>query len=56
MFIHRDRDNPDRENQADIVIAKHRNGPVGEVALQFFGAYQQFADLPMRPGAPASTF
>jgi len=30
-------------------VAKHRNGPTGEVALQFFGPYQQFADLPIRP-------
>src|SRR5712692_1282974 len=49
MFISRDRDSEDRRDQADIIIAKHRNGPTGEVALQFFGPYQQFADLPLRP-------
>jgi len=49
MFISRDRNSEDRQNQADIIIAKHRNGPTGEVALQFFGAYQQFADLSIRP-------
>jgi replicative DNA helicase len=49
MFISRDRNSEDRQNQADIIIAKHRNGPTGEVALQFFGAYQQFADLTVRP-------
>jgi replicative DNA helicase len=49
MFISRDEDNEDRRDQADIHIAKHRNGPTGEVALQFFGPYQQFADLPIRP-------
>ncbi|HEX6513795.1 MAG TPA: DnaB-like helicase C-terminal domain-containing protein, partial [Chloroflexota bacterium] len=52
MFISRDRNSEERHDQADIIIAKHRNGPTGEVALQFFGAYQQFADLPIRP-APA---
>ena len=55
MFISRDRNSEDRQNQADIIIAKHRNGPTGEVALQFFGAYQQFADLTVRP-APSDGF
>ncbi len=49
MFISRDRNNEDRRDQADVIIAKHRNGPTGEVTLQFFGPYQQFADLPLRP-------
>jgi replicative DNA helicase len=49
MFISRDRHNEDRRDQADVIIAKHRNGPTGEVTLQFFGPYQQFADLPLRP-------
>ncbi|MEF8847078.1 MAG: replicative DNA helicase [Candidatus Paceibacterota bacterium] len=38
LFIHReDKYNPDtaRENIADIIIAKHRNGPVGRVELYF---------------------
>jgi replicative DNA helicase len=55
MFISRDRNSEDRQNQADIIIAKHRNGPTGEVALQFFGAYQQFADLTVRP-APTDAY
>jgi len=38
LFIYReDRDNPDtgRKNIADIIVAKHRNGPVGKVELYF---------------------
>lgn len=38
MFIHRDDkydQNSDRKNIADIIIAKHRNGPVGEAQLFF---------------------
>lgn len=38
MFIYREdkyKQNSDRENQADIIIAKHRNGPVGKVTLYF---------------------
>lgn len=38
MFIHREdkvKENSDRPNQADILIEKHRNGPVGQVTLFF---------------------
>lgn len=38
MFIYRDdyyNKNSDRPNVADIIIAKHRNGPVGQVELYF---------------------
>lgn len=38
MFIYRedrDRENTDKKNIADIIIAKHRNGPLGNVELYF---------------------
>jgi len=38
LFIHReDRYRPEtsRKNIADIIIAKHRNGPVGKIELYF---------------------
>lgn len=38
MFIYRedmDRENSDRKNIADIIVAKHRNGPLGSVELYF---------------------
>ncbi len=38
MFIYRedrDKENTDRKNIADIIIAKHRNGPLGTVELYF---------------------
>jgi replicative DNA helicase len=47
MFIYRDEYyNPDseREGEADIIIAKHRNGPVGEVVLTFQKEYPKFAN------------
>jgi len=50
MFIYRDDVyNPDseRKNIADIHIAKHRNGPTGEVSLFFNGALCRFKDLEM---------
>lgn len=48
LFIYRDEYyNPDseRKGQADIIIAKHRNGPTGEVALKFSAAETRFSDL-----------
>lgn len=48
MFIYRDEVyNPETErpNQADIIVAKHRNGPIGEVALYFDKKRTLFANL-----------
>jgi replicative DNA helicase len=48
MFIYReDRVKEDslRENEADIIIAKHRNGPVGERTLVFLSRFPRFADM-----------
>jgi replicative DNA helicase len=54
MFIYRDEVyNPDteRKNIADIIVAKHRNGPVGEVSLFFQASQTCFADLAVSPPA-----
>ncbi len=48
MFIYRDEYyNKDSEykNQAEIIIAKQRNGPVGTVNLAWLGQYTKFANL-----------
>ncbi len=55
MFIYRDDVyNPegDRKNIADIIIAKHRNGPVGMVSLYFQGAQTRYRDLELRQVEP----
>jgi replicative DNA helicase len=57
MFIYRDeyynRDS-DRPGEADVIVAKHRNGPVGDVVLTFLSRYPKFANLYReRPGEPA---
>ncbi|MBX5468407.1 MAG: replicative DNA helicase [Thermoleophilaceae bacterium] len=54
MFIYRDeyynRDS-DRPGEADVIVAKHRNGPVGDVVLTFLSRYPKFANLYReRPG------
>ena len=42
MFIHRDDADPAKKNQADLLIAKHRNGPTGSVPLYFEPSLTQF--------------
>lgn len=47
-FIYREdfyKENPAPENVAEIIIAKHRNGPVGQVKLYFDAPYVSFRDL-----------
>jgi replicative DNA helicase len=48
MFIYReDKYDEDSEKKgiAEIIVAKHRNGPVGSVNLRFFDRTARFADL-----------
>jgi len=48
MFIHREdkaRDEAERTNVAEILIAKHRNGPVGKVELYFDEKTTTFLNL-----------
>ncbi len=54
MFIYRDdiyNPESERKNIADIVIAKHRNGPVGEISLYFQASQTRFRDLELNPSA-----
>jgi replicative DNA helicase len=46
MFIYRDEyynKDSERPGEADIIVAKHRNGPVGDVVLTFLSRYPKFA-------------
>lgn len=52
MFIYRDdvyNPESERKNIADIIVAKHRNGPVGEVSLYFQASQTRFRDLEVTP-------
>ncbi len=46
MFIYRDeyysKHESERPGEADIIVAKHRNGPVGEIVLTFRHEYPKF--------------
>jgi replicative DNA helicase len=54
MFIYRedyyDQDS-DRPGEADVILAKHRNGPIGQVAFTFMTKYPKFASLYREPAA-----
>jgi replicative DNA helicase len=54
MFIYRDdvyNPESERKNIADIIVAKHRNGPVGQVSLYFQANQTRFRDLELNPPA-----
>ena len=46
MFVYREEyydKESERLGEADVIIAKHRNGPIGEVPLTFLSKYPRFA-------------
>lgn len=48
MFIYREDkydENTDKKGIAELIVAKHRNGPVGTINLRFFEQTARFADL-----------
>jgi KaiC/GvpD/RAD55 family RecA-like ATPase len=52
MFIYRDdvyNPESERKNMVDIIVAKHRNGPVGEISLYFRPDIGYFHDLVVNP-------
>lgn len=52
MFIYRDdvyNQESERKNIADLIVAKHRNGPVGEISLYFQASQTRFRDLEVAP-------
>ena len=40
-----EKDNP-RAGEADLILAKQRNGPTGTVTVAFQGHYSRFQDMP----------
>ncbi|HEY1359742.1 MAG TPA: replicative DNA helicase [Thermoleophilaceae bacterium] len=48
MFVYRDEyynKESDRLGEADVIVAKHRNGPIGQLTLTFLPKYPRFANL-----------
>ena len=45
ILLHRDRSDPEREGEADVIVAKHRNGPTKDLVLAFQGHYSRFSNM-----------
>ena len=41
-FIHRDDADPEKKKEAELILAKHRNGPTGSIKLMFEPSLTQF--------------
>src|SRR5215211_8718503 len=56
MFVYRDEyynEDTERPGEADLIISKHRNGPVGRVPLAFQPRYPRFTGLYREPSRGA---
>ena len=47
ILLHRDEvyDRQSRPGEADLIVAKHRNGPTADIAVAFQGHYSRFHDM-----------
>ena len=47
LFLSRDyyKNDPEKENQADCIIAKNRHGSTGTVTLGWYGQYTRFTSI-----------
>jgi replicative DNA helicase len=53
VFIYREdkyEEDSEKKGIAEIIVSKHRNGPVGSINLRFFDRTARFADLELYPG------
>jgi replicative DNA helicase len=58
MFIYRDEyynAESERLGEADLIVAKHRNGPIGQITLTFLPKYPKFANLYRERGVEPSS-
>jgi replicative DNA helicase len=52
MFLYRDEvydQNSEARGEAELIVAKHRNGPTGTVRLAFMNQYTKFASIARVP-------
>jgi replicative DNA helicase len=54
MFIHRDDTDVATKGTADLIVAKHRNGPTDTVKLAFLPSLTQFRNFAPGPSAPSA--
>ena len=53
MFIHRpeyyDREDDTKKGMAEVMLAKHRNGPTGDFKVAWMSKYAKFASMAHTP-------
>jgi replicative DNA helicase len=57
LFLYRDEyynRSSERPGEADLIVAKHRNGPVGDIVLTFLSRHPKFANLARDPDQAAT--
>ena len=56
MMLYRDdyydKDDPEKQGYAEVIIGKHRNGPTGTVKLRWESEFGRFKDLEHEPSHP----
>ena len=50
ILLHRDKSDPERDGEADVIVAKHRNGPTKDIVLAFQGHYSRFNNMAREGG------
>ncbi len=59
MFLYRDEiynSESDQRGIAEVIVAKHRNGPTASVRLAFLGQYTRFENMARSSNAPRGEF
>jgi replicative DNA helicase len=53
IMLHRDDmyDSQNRTGEADLIVAKHRNGPTAKITVSAQLHYARFVDMPQNPGS-----
>jgi replicative DNA helicase len=54
ILIHREEhyDKEARPGEADLIVAKHRNGPIATIQVSFQGHYSRFTDMQNNYSSP----
>ena len=45
ILLHRDRSDPEREGELELIVAKHRNGPTADLRLAWQGHYSRATNM-----------
>jgi len=54
--VYSDEERTELEGKAELIIAKQRNGPIGQVKLTFLKDFTRFEDRAEDPAGPEEAF